>query len=246
MNDAPFFVFMVLLNDLSQRLQADDPEEKRIVTGVNWQQYETFSTELADISSYQVAYLEGVLEIVSPSRRHESKKTRIGTLLEIYFLETNTEYFPTGSTTIRNEEQKAGCEPDESYSIGTEKDFPDLAIEVVVTSGGINRLELYSRLGVKEIWFWQNDNLKIYCLREQTFSQFSQSFGYEQITNSELLPELDSNLFVECVQNANPLAAAKEFLDTPPHSFSGESWFNQPTYQASFRQLDRGCSVPKR
>ncbi len=104
----------------------------------------------------------------------KAKKTRIGTLLEIYFLETNTEYFPTGSTTIRNEEQKAGCEPDESYCIVTEKDFPDLAIEVVVTSGGINRLELYSRLGVKEIWFWQNDNLKIYCLREETFSQFSQ------------------------------------------------------------------------
>ena len=202
---------MVLLNDLTQRLQADDPEEKRIVTGVSWQQYEALVADLGDNSGYRIAYLDKVLEIVSPSRRHEKGKTRIGDLLLIYFLETDTEYFPTGSTTFRKEDRQAGGEPDESYCIGTDKDFPDIAIEVVVTSGGINRLELYRRLGVREVWFWQNENFSLYYLREETPAQFRQTFGYERIDRSEILPNLDINLLAECLTNSNPLAAAKEF-----------------------------------
>ncbi|HIK45941.1 MAG TPA: hypothetical protein IGR64_13825 [Leptolyngbyaceae cyanobacterium M65_K2018_010] len=43
-----------------------------------------------------------------------------------------------GSTTLKKPERQAGGEPDESYCIGTDKEFPDLAIEVIVTSGSIN------------------------------------------------------------------------------------------------------------
>ena len=202
---------MVLLNDLTQRLQIDDPEERRSISNVSWAQYEALLADLEDTSHYRVSYLEGVLEIVSPSRRHESGKTRIGDLLLIYFVETDTEYFPTGSTTFRKQERQAGTEPDESYCIGSDKEFPDLAIEVIVTSGGINRLELYRRLGVREVWFWQNNQFSMYHLREEVPVQFAQSFGYEAISHSEILPDLDMNLLAACVRNPNPLAAAKEF-----------------------------------
>lgn len=202
---------MVLLGDLTQRLQIDDPEERRTISNVSWAQYEALLVDLEDISHYRVSYLDGVLEILSPSRRHEVGKTQIGTFLEIYFLETDTEYFPTGSTTLRKEEQQAGTEPDESYCIGTDKEFPDLAIEVVVTNGGINRLELYRRLGVCEVWFWQNNQFSIYHLREDVPVQFAQTFGYEAINHSEVLPDLDMELLSACVRNPNPLAAAKEF-----------------------------------
>ncbi|MBZ8183272.1 Uma2 family endonuclease [Oscillatoria salina] len=202
---------MILLNDLSQVLQANDPEEKRIITGVNWHEYETFISNVADNSNYRIAYLDKVLEIVSPSRRHESEKTRIGTLLEAYFLETDIEYFPTGSTTFRKEIQQAGAEPDESYCLETEKDFPDLVIEVIITSGGINRLQLYQRLGIREVWFWQNDTFSIYHLQEETPDILRETFGYELINNSQVLPDLDINLLSECVRNPSPLAAVKEF-----------------------------------
>jgi Uma2 family endonuclease len=201
---------MILLNDLSQRLQIDDPEQRQTVTPVSWSQYEALLSDLGDQSAYRVSYLDGVLEIVAPSRRHESGKTRIGTLLEIYFLETNTEYFPTGSTTFRKSQQEVGGEPDESYCIGTDKDFPDLAIEVVVTSGGINRLALYQRLGVQEVWFWQENHLAIYHLR-QDGDQFTSSYGYEAINHSEILPQLNIELLSQCILNPSPLAAAKTF-----------------------------------
>lgn len=201
---------MILLNDLSERLQIDDPEERHTINPVSWSQYKTLLSVLGDRSSYRISYLDGVLEIVAPSRRHESGKTRIGTLLEIYFLETNTEYFPTGSTTFSKSEQSVGGEPDESYCIGTDKEFPDLAIEVVVTSGGINKLALYQQLGIQEVWFWQFDRLAIYYLRQDS-EQFTATFGYEAINRSKVLPELNVELLTECIQNPSPLAAAKAF-----------------------------------
>jgi Uma2 family endonuclease len=201
---------MVLLDDLSRRLKLDDPEERRIIANVTWAQYEALLLELGDSLAYRVNYLDGVLEIVAPSRRHETGKSRIGDLLLIYFLETDTEYFPIGSTTFRNAEQRVGAEPDESYCIGADKEFPDLVIEVVVTSGGTNRLERFRRLGVQEVWFWQNNQFSIYHWREDA-TQFSDNFGYEAITHSELLPGLDINLLTQCVLNPNPLAAAKAF-----------------------------------
>jgi Uma2 family endonuclease len=210
---------MVLLDDLTQRLQIDDPEERRTISNVSWAQYEALLSDLEDTSHYRMSYLDGVLEIVSPSRRHEVGKTRIGNLLAIYFLETDTKYFPIGSTTFRKQENQAGTEPDESYCIGTDKEFPDLAMElcsananeVVITSGGINRLELYRRLGAREVWFWQNNQFSIYHLHEEAPIQFVQTFGYEAINHSEILPDLDMSLLAGCVCNPNPLAAAKEF-----------------------------------
>ncbi len=194
-----------------QALQDQDPEDRYITDGANWEQYEALLTRIGDTPGYRVTYLDGVLEIVSPSRRHESGKTRIGNLLEIYFLEADIDYFPFGSTTLRREEKKGGTEPDEAYCIGTDKEFPDLAIEVVITSGGINKLEVYRRLNVQEVWFWQRDRFFLYHLREEIPAQFVQSCGYEPIKSSELLPNLDIELLAECVQHPNSLTAAKEF-----------------------------------
>jgi Uma2 family endonuclease len=202
---------VVLLNDLASRIALDDPEERRVLSRVSWAQYEALLADLGEASAYRVHFLDGVLEILAPSRNHESGKTRIGDLLLIYFLETDTEYFPMGSTTLKKPERQAGGEPDESYCIGTDKDFPDLAIEVIVTSGSINRLELYRRLGVREVWFWQKNRLSLYHQREETPAQFAETAGYEPIQQSEILPGLDLGLLTRCLQNPNPLAAAKAF-----------------------------------
>ncbi|VXD20860.1 conserved hypothetical protein [Planktothrix serta PCC 8927] len=189
-------------------------EVRYITDKVSWQYYETLLTQLQDSLEFRLTYLDGILEVMSPSRNHESIKTRIGTLLEIYFLETDTEYYPTGSMTLRNPEQRGGTEPDESYCIGINKEIPDLAIEVVITSGGINRLEVYQRLGVHEVWFWQNNQFLVYHFRSKNVEQFQQTSGYELIHKSEILPHLDLAVLAESVQHPNPLIAAKTFRQT--------------------------------
>ena len=81
----------------------------------------------------------------------------------------------------------------------------------MLTSGGINRLEVYQRLGIQEVWFWQNDRFSLYHLREVSPVQFPSTYGYEALSRSELLPELDMELLAEFVRHANPLTATKEF-----------------------------------
>ncbi|MEB3177521.1 MAG: Uma2 family endonuclease [Nostocaceae cyanobacterium] len=192
-----------LIQDLEQETLINlETEERFIATEVSWNQYEALLLKLENHSSLRVTYLDGVLEILSPSRRHEGIKKRIATLLEVYFEESNTEYFPLGSTTFRRQEKRGGTEPDESYCIGVEKEFPDLAIEVVFSSGGTDKLAVYKRLGVTEVWFWENSQFSLY-----------RWFGdkYEPISCSELLPNLNLELLAEYVQLPNQLSAVKGF-----------------------------------
>jgi len=194
---------MLLLPELSELLQAEDPEERQTITGVHWNNYEALLNDLGDSLQYRVTYLDGVIELMSPSRRHEIRKTIIGSLLEIYFQEKRIRYFPLGSTTFRKQAKKGGVEPDESYCIGIEKEVPDLAIEVVVTSGGIDKLEVYKRLAVAEVWFFQN-NQAVYHLRDE---------NYELVAKSELLPNLDLSILSEYVIAEDPLDAAIAFRE---------------------------------
>lgn len=179
-----------------------DREELYITTGTSWQTYETLLAKMGDRSGYRVAYLDGTLEIRSPSRRHEGEKKRIATLLEVYFEETDTEYFPLGSTTFRKQQRRGGAEPDESYCIGADKEFPDLVIEVVVSSGGTDKLEIYRRLQVREVWFWRGEGFSVFRL---------QGDRYQAIPRSELLANLDLNALAEYVRYPSQLEAVKAF-----------------------------------
>ncbi|MDJ0583210.1 Uma2 family endonuclease [Crocosphaera sp.] len=188
-----------LLNDYFYlQLETRDHEEKFITSGVTWQAYESLLTSLGNSSSYRVAYLLETLEIMSPSRSHELDKKAIARLLEIYLEEQRISFWGLGSTTLKSKNKQAGKEPDECYCIGIDKDIPDLAIELIYTSGSVDTLEIYRRLGVKEVWFWQNKKLIIYCLENDS---------YQVQTNSQLLPNLDLNLMAQYVTINDPLEA---------------------------------------
>jgi Uma2 family endonuclease len=185
-------------------LETDDPEERYITTGVDWTQYETLLDRLENRVGIRVTYLDRTLEIMAPSRWHERRKTNIGMFLEAYFQETRTRFWGFGSTTFRRQSQQGGTEPDECYCLGTEKELPDLVIEVVVTSGGIDKLEVYRRLGIPEVWFWQNERLAVYCLRNG---------GYQECDRSDRLPELDLIELATYIRADDPLEAVLTFRD---------------------------------
>ncbi len=184
-------------------LNIEDAEQKSIVTGVSWEDYEQLLNRLGNSLRYRITYLDGTLEIMSPSRRHEVNKKNIARLLEAYLDQAEIDYWGLGSTTFRKQNQKSGKEPDECYCIGTEKEFPDIAIEVIVTSGSVDNLEVYKRLEIKEVWFWQNVDLTIYYLYQQG--------KYQQQDRSVILPELDLRLLASYVTVSNPRLAVKEF-----------------------------------
>ncbi|MDQ2096105.1 MAG: Uma2 family endonuclease [Tychonema bourrellyi B0820] len=170
--------------------------------GLTWEQFKTLESML-DIPGVRLSFLDGVLEIEKmPGRKHETAKGRIGALLELYMMAAEIDFTPTESLTLENESRMVKREADKSYELGADRERPDLAIEVVVTSGGIDKLEAYKRLKIREVWFWEKSQLSLYALREE---------GYEQIASSELLPELDMALFVRCMNIQNHVEAVKEF-----------------------------------
>ncbi|AFY46465.1 hypothetical protein Nos7524_0554 [Nostoc sp. PCC 7524] len=199
-----------ILND-PELASIDDPEEKFVTSGLNWQMYEALLAKLEDNSHYRVTYLDGILEIVSPSIRHENLKKRLAILIERYLYLKRIRFSPMGSSTIKKQLKQAGVEPDECYSIGEKKNIPNLAIEVIITSGSIDKLEIYRRLGVAEVWVWQVNKVRLYHLREETPSRFLDTYGYEQITVSELLPELNIALLEQCVQISDDIEAIDQF-----------------------------------
>lgn len=56
----------------------------------------------------------------------------------------------------QEKEREVSVQADQSFSLGSVKTIPDLSIEVVVTSGGVDKLARYQALGVPEVWFWQD------------------------------------------------------------------------------------------
>jgi Uma2 family endonuclease len=169
-------------------------EQRLLLEGVSWQQYETLIATLGDdFPNLRLNYLEGTLEIMTTSPEHEELKKIIGMLLEAYFQETRTRFHALGSATFRKAMKLRGLEPDECYCLEQKKEFPDLAVEVVLTSSIVNKLEIYQGLGVAEIWQWQDGKFVIYHLR---------SDGYEQVEKSELLPNLDIQLLANYVNPA--------------------------------------------
>jgi hypothetical protein len=73
-----------------------------------WEDYERLLAMRGESSVPWITYLEGLIELRSPSQYHEG-----------------------------------------------ERDRPDIAIEVIWTSGGIDKLEVYRKLGVREVWYYE-------------------------------------------------------------------------------------------
>lgn len=150
-----------------------------------------------------MAYLEGDVELMTPSRSHESIKTWIARLLEAYAEERSIELNGYGSWTIKSAPKQRGVEPDECYILGVEhKEVPDLAIEVVWTHGGLHKLEIYRGLGVGEVWIWRDGAIAVYALG---------GAGYERVERSRLLPDLDLAFLTSFLDRDSQTQAVRAF-----------------------------------
>ena len=178
-------------------------EDQRLtLSGVTWEQYEILRETLDDLAGLRITYLEGTLELFMPSLKHEEIKKTLARLIELYALERNIRLYGCGSTTYRQKAKQRGLEPDESYCLGEMREYPDFAIEVIITSASVNKLEVYSGLGVPEVWCWENDRLVLYHLRGEK---------YEPNNQSKFLPQLDIDLLVRCANIPDQHDAVVEF-----------------------------------
>ncbi|WP_017712510.1 Uma2 family endonuclease [Prochlorothrix hollandica] len=188
-------------------LLAPPTQQPQTITlhGVTWEQYDTLVELFIDqFPALRMTYLEGTLEIMTTSPEHERIKTIIGRLIEAFAEEFDLDLNGYGAATFRKQIAERALEPDECYCFGPFQDVPDIAVEVVITSGTLKKLQVYQGLGVQEVWFWQQGNFEIYALLDG-------DRGYEAQPSSPLLPNLDFALLAQFVDNPQQTQAVKAY-----------------------------------
>lgn len=180
-------------------------DERVIMRNVRWDQFEAIVAFRGDASSPRFAYLEGNLEIMSPSRSHVTMKSLIGALVELYAFEKGLDFTAVGSWLLKDAPKARGLEPDECYIVGDpNKDRPDLAIEVVWTSGGLDKLEIYRGLGVREVWIVKDGKVTVHRLEGE---------AYVEIPGSEVFAGIDLELVMRLVDEPTTSAAMRKMRD---------------------------------
>jgi Uma2 family endonuclease len=180
-------------------------DERVLMRNVRWDHFEALLALRGDAPSPRFAYLEGTLEIMSPSRSHETIKSFIGALVELYAFEKDIDFTAVGSWLLKDAALARGLEPDECYIVGDpQKDRPDLAIEVVWTSGGLDKLEIYRGLQVGEVWIVRDGKITVHRLEAE---------GYVEIPGSQVFPGLDLDLVMRLVDEPTTSAALRKLRD---------------------------------
>lgn len=182
-----------------------------VLDGATWADYQRALEIRGERSGPRIAYLEGCLQFMNPSRQHETIASVIGRLVEAWCMDRGIDLTPVGSWTLQNREAERGLEPDECYVFGDRDDIeewvrPDLAIEVVWTSGGLSKLEIYRTLEVPEVWTWKKGKIHVHRLR---------GVQYVEVDASEALPEIDLSRLAELAL-VRPMTKAVRLLRARP------------------------------
>ncbi len=198
-------MFIDLLNLAIDSDRVNQQDQTLSIAGMNWDDY--FKLTSQEYLGYKVSYFNGVITIVSPSLNHETISEVISGLIKAYCRKYNLLYFPMGSTTLKNP-PLVGKEPDTSYSFESKKSTPDLAVEVIYSSGSIDdSLVKYKYLNVEEVWFWQNSEIEFYQLVNE---------NYIKISSSKFLSKLTSEFLVDFVNRGlteSPLIIEADFIN---------------------------------
>jgi Uma2 family endonuclease len=175
------------------------------LSNVSWADYERIDALRGESAVPRLTYVEGVLELMSPGTPHESDKTKLARIFEAYLDHLDIPAEGLGSWTVKNKRKKLGAEADECYvftavPVGASVKAPDLVIEVVHASGGLDKLEVWRKLGAKEVWFWWRGALDVFVRKGDAFAP---------ARRSALVPAVDLELVGRCMHEPTQRAAVQ-------------------------------------
>src|SRR6266545_5639340 len=182
-------------------------EQRMLIHGVSWKDY-VILREALDTPGLRMTYCEGALELMSPSRAHELRKTTIARLIELYAFLRGLPLVGYGSTTFRREAKERGAEPDECWCVGAlmgDGEYPHIVLEVIATNPLLDKLTVHDGFGVPEVWLWRDGGFELHRRRA--------AGGYDRIERSLFLPELDFALVAPFVTREDQDVALREFAD---------------------------------
>ncbi|MCL1475506.1 Uma2 family endonuclease [Argonema antarcticum] len=201
------------------------PGSQITIPNLSWQDFEQILIDLGEKRNSRITYYRGTLEIMSPLALHERPHRIIADILKTILDIQGRNWEDFGSTTLKRPEI-AGIEPDTCFYIQnadlmqgcTNLDLkqyppPDLAIEADVTSR--TTLDAYEAMGVPEVWIYRNQQLKIYLLILQGYTETSISPTFPDLPLTELIPQL-----VQKAINEGTSKMLRDLRTSPPSPLS--------------------------
>lgn len=177
------------------------PGRAVVIPNVPWEMYEELLKVFAEKPIVRMTYDNEELEIMVPSLDHDFGDRFLATLIPILSEEVGVPIRPGGSTTMRKKKPLKGIEADDIFWLANaaklagvkELDLtihppPDLAIEVDVSRSSMNRLRVYAKLGVPEVWRLAGDTLTFHVLVGKKYQVATHSRSFPLITPDDLIP----------------------------------------------------------
>ena len=174
-------------------------EQKVILHNVSWGTYERLMDERGESRVPRFAFDRGKLEIMSPQAEHESISYATALLIEVLAEEMDVDVYGLGSTTFKREDLGRGFEPDQCFYIKDRElvrakerlDLaidppPELVVEIDITSPSLNKLPIYARLGIREVWRYDGERMRILGLEDDGYVERPASLALPTLTNDVL------------------------------------------------------------
>jgi Uma2 family endonuclease len=193
-------------------------EQRTVLHNVSWETFEALLKDTGEDRGSRFAYDCGTLEIMTPLFEHENPKSNFGNFIIALAEELGIEIRSAGSTTLKRKISKRGIEPDTCYYIQNELAIrgretldletdppPDLAIEIDITSSSVNKLRIYSALGVTELWRYNGQDLKFYQLIDGQYVECEFSIAFPLVSRNEI------SRFIEQSKSIGEIALLKSF-----------------------------------
>jgi Uma2 family endonuclease len=173
---------------------------------VSWTEYTRMLRAFEARPNWRLTFDRGVLEIMSPRPEHESDADFLGRLVVVLTEELDLPIKAARSTTFRRRRLKRGIEADHSWWITNEGRVrgkrridlrvdppPDLAIEADLRRRPIDRMSIYTKLRVPELWELDvaRQQLIFHVLGSKgRYTEAAYSLVFPQFTPADLLPFL--------------------------------------------------------
>jgi Uma2 family endonuclease len=193
--------------------------ERRIVLdGVSWETYQELR-EANPGNHLRMTFDQGVLEFMSPSKKHEQISSLLGSMMVEWMMLRSIGAVFGGHTTFNRRDLLRGLEPDNCYWIAhypqvLDKDEidllvdppPDLALEVEVSRSSVPKLPIYQALGVPEVWRWRRGSLEVLIL--DSTGQYQSKLDSEALAG---FPFKVAEEFIEMRDSIDNVALIKRF-----------------------------------
>ncbi|MBD2083527.1 Uma2 family endonuclease [Trichocoleus sp. ST-U3] len=193
-------------------------EQRTVLPNISWETLEALLRETGEDRGWRFAYDGSTLELMTPLFEHENPKIQFDRLILVIAEELEIEIKSAGSTTLKRQIASRGIEPDNCYYIQNELAVrgkqkldletdppPDLAIEIDITSSSVNKFDIYSALGVTELWRYDGRVLKFYQLTEGKYIECELSIVFPLVSVTEI------SRFIEQSKTIGEIALLKSF-----------------------------------